>query len=395
MHTTSTQVMNYHKNMPPIYLDNNATTPLDPLVREVIEECLRNIHGNASSIHAYGRRARVAIENAREEIASLLGALSHEMYFTSGGTEANNLAIQGIYLKEKNRGNHIITTRVEHPSILATMKYLEKEGALVTYLPVDNAGRITIHELQEAITDKTILISVMLANNEIGNIYPLKKISQIAHAKNILVHTDAVQAVGKIPVNIPNIGVDVLSLSAHKFYGPKGIGALYIKQGLSIEPIMHGGGQERAIRPGTENTAAITGFGKAAELIRAHLSQEMERIFNMRKKLERGILEKIPDAHIYGELDHRIPGTLNVGFTHIEGEALLLNLDLAQIAVSSGSACSSGSLDPSPVLLALGLSQQEAKSAIRMSLGRFNTEEEIDFVLEALPTIITRLKDVY
>ena len=377
--------------MQEIYLDNNATTPVDPQVVEAMESSLKENFGNPSSVHAHGRRARVRIENARGEVASLLSASDNEIYFTSGGTEANNLAITGVYFKHRNTGNHIIATKVEHPSVLGTLKFLEQNGARISYVSVDTNGNLDLSELEKDITKDTILISVMLVNNEIGNIYPIKKISQIAHRKNILVHTDAVQAVGKIPVNINELGIDLLSLSGHKFYGPKGIGALYIKNGISLEPLFHGGSQEKGIRSGTENTAAIIGLGKAVELIQEKLPVEIERISRLRKKLEAHLL-KITGVSINGDQERRIPGTINIRCKDISGEALLQNLDLANISVSSGSACASGSLEPSHVLLAMGLTKDEAKSSIRISLGRFTTEEELDEFIKVIMNTVNRLR---
>lgn len=378
--------------MKKIYLDNNATTPIHPEVKSAILPFLDEKFGNPSSIHWAGRDVRKAVEDAREKVAELINADPKEIIFTGSGTEANNTAIKGIAFQHWDKKGHIITSSVEHPSVLNTCKYLEKKGFEVTYLPVDEYGMIDPDDLRKAIRKDTILVSIMLANNEIGNIYPIQELAKIAKENNIPFHCDAVQAAGKIEVDVKKLGVDMLTISAHKIYAPKGVGALYIRKGLRIDPLITGGHQERNLRSGTENVIGIVGFGKACEIAKREMNEVAERVKRLRDKLERGILERIPDVKVNGHPEKRLPTTLNVSFLYVEGESILLYLDMEGIAASSGSACTSGTLDPSHVLLAMGIPHEVAHGSVRFSLGRETTEEDIDRVLEVLPPIIERLR---
>ena len=377
-----------------IYMDHAATTYTK---KEVLEEMLpffTENFGNPSSIHKFGRDVRKYVDNAREKVAKALGALPEEIYFTAGGSESDNWAVKGAAYANKSKGNHIITTNIEHHALLHTCEYLEKEGFEVTYLPVDEYGLVSVEDVKNAITDKTILISIMYANNEIGTIQPITEIGKLAKEKGIYFHTDAVQAVGSVKINVKEQNIDMLSLSAHKFYGPKGIGALYVRKGVKLINLVHGGAQERGRRAGTENVPAIIGLGKAIELATNNLEENNKRIMALRDKLIKGVMEKIPYARLNGHPVKRLPGNASFCFRYIEGEALLLNLDLKGIAGSSGSACTSGSLDPSHVLLAIGLPHEIAHGSLRLSLGAVNTEEDIDYVLEVLPEIVDRLRQM-
>jgi len=353
-----------------------------------------DVFGNPSSLHSHGQEAKKAIEEAREKVAKALGADSEEIYFTSGGSESDNWALKGVAYALKEKGNHIITTEIEHHAVLHTCRYLEKEGFKVTYLPVDEYGLVKPEDLKKAITDKTILVSIMFANNEIGTIEPIEELVKIAHEKNIYFHTDAVQAVGNVPIDVKKLDVDLLSLSAHKIYGPKGVGALYIKKGVKIHSLIQGGTQEKNRRAGTENVPGIVGLGEAIELITKNLDSHINKLTFLRDKLINGILEKIPYTRLNGHPTKRLPGNVNVSFEFIDGESLILNLDMAGICASSGSACTSGSLEPSHVLLAIGLSKELARGSLRLTIGKDNTEEDIDKVLEALPQIVKRLRSI-
>jgi cysteine desulfurase len=377
-----------------IYLDNAATTAVDKRVLEAMLPYYSDIFGNPSSPYSYGQEAKKAIEEAREKVAKALGADSDEIYFTSGGSESDNWALKGVAYALKDKGNHIITTEIEHHAVLNTCRYLEKEGFKVTYLPVDEYGLVKPEDLKKAITDKTILVSIMFANNEIGTIEPIEELVKIAHEKNVYFHTDAVQAVGNIPIDVKKLDVDLLSLSAHKIYGPKGVGALYIKKGVKIHSFIQGGTQEKNRRAGTENVPGIVGLGEAIELITKNLDCHMNKLTFLRDKLINGILEKIPYVRLNGHPTKRLPGNVNVSFEFIDGESLILNLDMAGICASSGSACTSGSLEPSHVLLAIGLSKELARGSLRLTIGKDNTEEDIDKVLEALPQIVKRLRSI-
>ena len=375
-----------------IYLDYAATTPTHPEVVQAMLPYFTENFGNPSSVHSLGQEASLAVEEARKKVAHLIGARPQEIFFTSGGTEANNLAIKGVALANRNRGNHIITTPIEHHSVLETCKFLEESGFEITYLPVDGQGLVDPGNVRKALTPKTILISIMLANNEVGTIEPLAEIGKIAREAEVYFHTDAVQAVGHIPVDVEELGVDLLSASAHKLYGPKGIGALYIRKGTRLVPLAHGGEQESGHRAGTENVPGIVGFGKAAEIAEGEMEEEAKRLASLRDRLITGVLSSVERAWLNGHPIQRLPNNANLSFEFIEGESLMLSLDLEGICVSTGSACSSTSLAPSHVLLAMGLPPEKALSSLRITLGRWTTEEDIEQVLEALPRAVARLR---
>ncbi len=375
-----------------IYLDYAATTPTHPEVVKAMSPYFTEAFGNPSSIHSYGQEAKGAIEEARVKIASLISARGGEIVFTSGGTEADNFAIKGVAFANESRGNHIITSSIEHPAVIETCKFLEKRGFRVTYLPVDEYGLVDLDDVRKAITDKTILVSVMHANNEMGTIEPIAEIDKIAKEAGVYFHTDAVQAVGHIPVDVKELGVDLLSMSAHKLCGPKGVGALYIRKGTKLISFMHGGEQERRRRASTENVPGIVGFGKAAELAQQEMSEEAERLTYLRDRLVKGLLERIDHTRLNGHPIMRLPNNVNVSVDFVEGESMLLNLDLEGICASTGSACSSSSLEPSHILLAIGLSHEQAHGSLRFSLGKWTTEEEIERVLDVLPSIVVKLR---
>ena len=379
-----------------IYLDYNATSPVRPEVLEVMLPFYKEQFGNPSSVHWAGRQVSGALEKAREQVAALINASPAEIVFVSCGSEGDNMAIKGTLGALKNRGNHIITTTVEHPAVLETCAAMEKDGYDVTYLPVDKHGELDLSDLEKAITAKTVLISVMWANNETGNIYPIEEIGRIAKKYNIRLHTDAVQAVGKIPVDVQKANVDLLVISGHKIGAPKGVGAIYIRRGTRMTQFMHGGHQERNRRAGTQNVAGIVGLGKACELAGAELDSYYRRVRILRDRLEDGIFSQVPEIKLNGTpfRDRRLPNTLNVSFAYIEGESLLLNLDMFGIAASSGSACTSGSLEPSHVMGAMCVEVTLAHSSTRFSLGPETTTEEIDRVLDALPATVQRLRDM-
>ncbi len=377
-----------------IYLDNSATTPLKEEVLNAMLPYLKDFYGNPSSIYKIGRQAKDAVEKAREQVAKAIGATPREIFFTGCGTEADNWAIKGIALSKAKVGRHIITSKIEHHAVLHTLQSLEKQGFEITYLDVDADGKISLDELKSSIRPDTILITIMTANNEIGTIEPISEIGKIAKEHKILFHTDAVQAIGSIKIDVDEMNIDLLSLSAHKFGGPKGIGALYVRNGVRPEIFMHGGAQERARRAGTENVASIVGLGKAITLATENISEKSKKISAMRDRLIKEIPEKIPYVKLNGHPTDRLPGNVNFSFQFIEGESLLLMLDLNGIAASSGSACTSGSLDPSHVLLALGLPHEIAHGSLRLSIGEINTDEDIDTVLELLPNIVQRLRDM-
>ncbi|MBR6729181.1 MAG: cysteine desulfurase NifS [Clostridia bacterium] len=375
-----------------VYLDNSATTPLKPAVLEAMMPFLKEEYGNPSSIYKKANATELAVLEARKKVAEALGAKPGEIFFTSGGSEADNWAIKGAALANSGKGKHIISTQIEHHAVLHTLEFLEKQGFRVTYLPVDSDGKVRLADVEAAICEDTILITVMMANNEIGTVQPISEIGKLAREKKILFHTDAVQAVGSLPISVEELNVDMLSLSAHKFGGPKGVGALYVKSGTRIETLIHGGGQERGRRAGTENVAGIVGLGEAITLATADLAAKTARIQALRDKLIDGISASIPDARLNGHRVDRLPGNVNFCFRYIEGEALLLRLDAKGVAASSGSACTSGSLDPSHVLLALGLPHEIAHGSLRLSIGEQNTEEDIDYVLKVLPGIVEILR---
>ena len=377
-----------------IYFDNAATTKLDDEVLKEMLPYLKDNYGNPSSIYKLGREARKAIEDSREKIAKVLNCKANEIYFTAGGSESDNTAIKGIAKANKKRGNHIITSKIEHPAVLETCKQLEKEGFEITYISVDEKGIVDLEELKKSIKPTTILITIMFANNEIGTIQPIEEIGKIAKENNIYFHTDSVQAVGSIKIDVQKLNIDSLSLSGHKFYGPKGVGALYVKTGVPFEKFISGGHQERNKRAGTENVAGIVGIGKAIELAYENLDEYNKKIKELRDYYVKQVEEKIPYIKINGDMEKRLPGNSNISFRFIEGEGLLLNLDLKGICASSGSACTSGSLDPSHVLLAIGLPHEIAHGSLRVSIGKYNTKEEIDYLIENLMEIVTRLREM-
>lgn len=371
-------------------MDHSATTAVDPAVTESMLPYFSEKYGNPSSLYSIGRQSRRAVEESRQKVADLIGARKEEIIFTGSGTESDNLAIKGIALKNRNKGDNIITSSIEHHAVLHTCKYLEKNGFKVTYLPVNKEGLVAPSDVEKAITPQTILITIMHANNEIGTIQPIEEIGKIAKEKNIPFHTDAVQTVGKIPVNVDTLGVSLLSMSAHKIYGPKGVGALYLRKGTLVEPQMHGGGHERNIRSSTENVPGIVGFGKACELAKAHLPDEANLV-RLRDSLIKGVLA-INDSYLNGHPTKRLPGNANFRFSYIEGESMILNLDMKGVAASTGSACSSTSLEPSHVLISIGLRPEESHGSLRLTLGRENTQEDVDYVISILPEIVNKLR---
>ncbi|MGI6423579.1 MAG: cysteine desulfurase NifS [Candidatus Dojkabacteria bacterium] len=377
-----------------IYLDNAATTRLNPLVLDEMIPYLKDMYGNASSIYSIGKQSRAAIEKARERVAKAIGVQPSEIFFTSGGTESDNWAIKGTAFANRSRGNHIITTSIEHHALLHTCKYLEKEGFEITYLPVNRNGIINIKDLKKAIKSTTILISIMFANNEIGTIQPIEEIGKIAKEKNIYFHTDAVQAIGQIPIDVKRLNIDMLSLSAHKFGGPKGVGALFINNGVNISSLLHGGAQERNRRAGTENVAGIVGLGKAIEIATKDISKRNKKLIKLRDMTIDGLLKRIPDMQVNGDLEKRLPNNVNVCFKYIEGESILLMLDMKGISASSGSACTSGSLEPSHVLLAIGIPHEIAHGSLRLTFSEENTKQDVEYLLEVLPPIVQKLRDM-
>ncbi|NLJ34330.1 MAG: cysteine desulfurase NifS [Firmicutes bacterium] len=382
------------EGMKSIYLDHAATTPMHPRVLEAMLPYLQEQYGNPSSVYSLAREAKNAVEDARKRVAQFIGASPQEIIFTSGGTESDNMALWGVAQANRGRGKHIITTSIEHHAVLDTAAALEKEGFSVTYLPVDGYGQVQVADLKAAIRDDTILISIMYANNEVGTIQPIKELGQVARDHNIIFHTDAVQAAGYLPLDVDRDGVDLLSLSAHKLYGPKGVGVLYIRRGVKVANLLKGGGQERGRRPGTENVAGIVGLGEAIRLCQGKMEERVERLRHLRDLLIAGVLAKIDHVRLNGHPEKRLPGNAHFIFEFIEGESLLISLDLEGIAGSSGSACTSGSLEPSHVLLAMGLPHELAHGSLRLTLGEENTEEDIERVLQVLPPIVQRLRDM-
>jgi len=378
-----------------VYMDYGAGTPVDPRVLEAVKPYFAESFGNPSSVHSVGQEAKRAVEESRKSVADLVGTeIKEEIIFTSGATESNNLAIKGVAYRNKSRGNHVITTTIEHMSVINTFKYLQKEGFKTTYVPVDKYGVVDVEALKNSITDQTILISVMYANGEIGTVEPIKEIGEIAHERNVYFHVDAVAAAGQVPIDVTNKNIDLLSLSSNDLYGPKGVGALYIKTGIRIQPIIHGGGQERGLRSGTENVAAIVGMGKAAEIAKKELASESVRLSGLRDRLIEGVLGKIQHSFLNGHPAKRLPNNANLRFSYIEGESLILSLDMEGVVTSSGSACTSKTLEPSHVLLAIGLAHEEAHGSLLFTLGRWTTKEEIDYVVGILPSIVRRLRAI-
>ncbi|MFL6273906.1 MAG: IscS subfamily cysteine desulfurase [Blastocatellia bacterium] len=380
----------------PIYMDYHATTPVDPRVFEAMSPYFTEIFGNAASRnHEFGWQAEEAVENARKQVADLIGATSKEIVFTSGATESDNLAIKGVADMYYERGDHIITVVTEHKAVLDTCKKLEKRGFKVTYLPVASDGLISPDDVKRALTDKTILVSVMHANNEIGVLQPIAEIGKLCKERGVLFHTDATQSVGKVLFNVNEMNVDLVSISAHKMYGPKGVGALYVRRRnprVMLAPMVDGGGHERGMRSGTLNVTGIVGLGKAAEIARTDMESDSARILGLREKLRRGLMDELPDVYVNGSMEHRLPGNLNISFAYVEGESLLMGIN--DIAVSSGSACTSASLEPSYVLKALGVGEELAHSSIRFGLGRFNTEEEVDYTINRVNEAVNRLREL-
>jgi cysteine desulfurase len=377
-----------------VYLDFNATTPVEPEVLDAMLPYFSAEFGNAASIHTVGQRARAAVETARDQVAALLGARSQEIVFTSGGTESDNHAIFGVVRSTPGATKHIITTNIEHEAVLNACQALEKESVAVTYLPVNREGIITAEQVEDAIRPHTALITVMHANNELGSVQPLEQIGKLAAQRDIYFHTDAVQSAGKIPLNVKTLGVDLLSISGHKLYAPKGVGALYIRGGSRVQQFFYGGHHQRGFRPGTENVPGIVGIGKAAELARLSLQADAARVSALRDKLESGLAARIPDSHINAADAPRTFNTTNLTFPGIEGEALVIALDLKGICVSTGAACSSGAVEPSHVLTAIGLSAEDARASIRFSLGRHTAESEINYALEAVPAAVAQLREL-
>ncbi|MCT4685951.1 cysteine desulfurase NifS [Vallitalea sp.] len=377
-----------------VYFDNAATTSVHPEVLETMLPYFTQNFGNPSSIYEIGQNNKNAIDDAREQVAKLIGAKPVEIFFTSGATEADNWAIKGIAESYKNKGNHIITSTVEHHAVLHTCEYLEKNGFEVTYLPVDENGLISIDALKKAIKDTTILITIMFANNEIGSIQPIKQIGEVARENKIIFHTDAVQAIGQVPVDVEDMNIDLLSLTGHKLNGPKGTGALYVKKGIKLKAFIHGGAQERRRRGGTENVPGIVGLGKASEIAESNMKEKTKQLIKLRDKLIKGIKEEIPYCKLNGDPVKRLPNNVNYSFEFIEGESLLIMLDMKGISASSGSACTSGSLDPSHVLLGIGLPHEIAHGSLRLTLGINSTEEDVDYIIEVLPSIVKRLRDM-
>jgi len=378
-----------------VYMDHTAGMPVDERVLEVMMPYFTQNYGNPSSIHSFGNEARRAIDESRSKVAELIGAeKKEEIVFTSGGTESNNLTIKGVAYRNKDKGNHIITSSIEHMSVINTCKHLSKQGFEVTYLPVDKHGTVDIEALKKEITEKTVLVSIMYANGEIGTIEPIKEIGEIAHSKGAFFHVDAVAAAGQIPINVQDENIDLLSLSSNDMYGPRGVGALYIKAGTRVLPIIQGGGQERGLRSGTENLPGIVGMGKATEIAKTEMKPAAERLSKLRDRFIKGILDSIPESYLNGHPTKRLPNNVNIRFSYIEGESLILSLDMEGVACSSGSACTSKTLEPSHALLAIGLAHEEAHGSLLFTLGKQNTEEDVKYVLGLLPKIVKRLRAI-
>jgi cysteine desulfurase len=378
-----------------VYMDHAAGKPVDSQVAEAMLPYMKTFYGNPSSLHQFGQEARKALEDARTKIAELVNAERKEsIIFTSGATESNNMAIKGVANRNKDRGMRIITSSIEHMSVVNTCKFLTTKGFEAVFLPVDNYGFVKLESLKKELTDKTVLVSIVYANGEIGTIQPMKEISKIVHSKNAYLHVDATAACGQVPIDIKEEGIDLLTISSNDMYGPKGIGALYIKEGIRVEPLFHGGGQERGLRSGTENLASIVGFGKAAEIAKKEMQPEGERLVRLRDRLIDGLLKPIPYSFLNGHPTKRLPDNVSVRYSFIEGESMLLSLDMMGVAASSGSACTAKTLEPSHVLLAIGLKHEEAHGSLMFTLGRQNTEEEVDYVVSLMPSIVKRLRAI-
>lgn len=377
-----------------VYMDYSATTPVKKEVLDAMLPYFSEHFGNPSSLYSIAQESKEALEKARGQVASLIGAKANEVFFTAGGSEADNWALEGVADALKDKGNHIITTKIEHHAILHTAEYLEKHGIDVTYLDVDAEGRVNPEDVKNAITDKTVLISIMMVNNEVGTIEPIKEIAEIAHNHGILFHTDAVQALGNVPIDVDNMSIDLMSMSGHKIYGPKGVGALYIRKGTKISNFIHGGAQEMKKRAGTENLAGIVGFGKAAELAKENLESHINRVSELRDYFISEVTSKIPDTIVNGSMEHRHPGNANISFEYIEGESMLILLDMNGISVSTGSACSSKSLTPSHVLSAMGIPVERIHGTLRFTIGDPTTKEDIDYVIEKLVEIVQKLREL-
>jgi len=376
-----------------VYMDNTAGMPVDPRVVEAMLPYMASVYGNPSSLHSFGQEARQALEGARAKIAELINAERKEsIIFTSGATESNNMAIKGFANRNRSRGTHIITSSIEHMSVMNPCKYLSTKGFKVTFLPVDQYGFVGLENLEKELTDETILVSIMYANGEIGTIEPIKEISQIVHKKKAVLHVDATAAVGQVPIDVQTEGIDLLTISSNDMYGPKGVGALYIKKGVAIEPLIHGGGQEQGLRSGTENLAGIVGFGKAAEIAKKEMLAEGERLIKLRDRFIKGLVGAVPYSFLNGHPTRRLPNNVAVRYSFIEGESMLLSLDMLGVAASSGSACTAKTLEPSHVLRAIGLKHEEAHGSLLFTLGRQNTEEEADYVVGVMPDIVKRLR---
>jgi len=378
-----------------VYMDHAAGKPVDPRVVEAMLPHMKTFYGNPSSLHQFGQEARKALEDARTKIAELINAERKEsIIFTSGATESNNMAIKGVANRNKDRGTCIITSSIEHMSVVNTCKFLTTKGFEAVFLPVDNYGFVKLESLEKELTDKTVLVSIVYANGEIGTIQPMKEISKIVHSKNAYLHVDATAACGQVPINVKEEGIDLLTVSSNNMYGPKGIGALYIKEGIRIEPLLHGGGQERGVRSGTENLPSIVGFGRAAEIAKKEMQSESGKLVRLRDRLIDGLLRPIPFSFLNGHPTKRLPDNVSVRYSFIEGESMLLSLDMMGVAASSGSACTAKTLEPSHVLLAIGLKHEEAHGSLMFTLGRQNTEEEVDYVVSLMPSIVKRLRAI-
>jgi cysteine desulfurase len=377
-----------------IYLDYAATTPVDPRVLKAMEPYFSEKFGNTMSLHSFGQQAKTALEESREIVADLMGAKPSEVIFTSSATESNNLALKGVAFANRKKGNHIIISSIEHSCIMESAKWLEKQGFEITRLKVDKYGLVDPEDVKKAIKKETILVSIMHANNEIGTIEPIEEIGKICKERGVYFHTDAAQTFGKIKINVNKMNIDLMTVSSHKMYGPKGVGALFVREGVKIEPILHGGGHEMGLRSSTVNVAGIVGFAKACEIAKKEMEKEAKRLTKLRDKLIKGVLEKIPGSHLNGHPTKRLPNNANFWFEGVEGESIVIQLDLLGIAASTGSACSTEKLEPSHVLLAIGLRPEQAHGSLRLSLGKWTTEKDIDYVLEVLPKVIEKLRKI-